>query len=227
VTYQKSPRARWWNRAITSKSSSTNIIKAAQRKGIGSTCGFVASPEVGPGVTVGTMQTGYPCAQDLKHQPHDSRPVPGARELWLRHVPLGTEHATYQERASVSPCAPWHIARHPPGKGFGVITCPEAPGPPLSEEARPCAGRLWRHHVTEAPGPPPSTAPVSPRVLWLQARLLVQEGSGAAMCPVALAPQVCPCIPKMSDIRLIMASSGTRCRQCIKCVCDKPYAAYG
>jgi hypothetical protein len=40
-------------------------------------------------------------------------------------------------------------------------------------------------------------------------------------------PLACPCISKMPDIRLIMASPGTRCRQRIKCVCDRSYAAYG
>jgi hypothetical protein len=84
------PRSQWWSRAITSKSSCTNIIKAAQGKGIGPTYGFVTSPEAGPGATIGTLQTGYPCAQDLKDQPHGSKPVPGARELWPRHVPRGT-----------------------------------------------------------------------------------------------------------------------------------------
>jgi hypothetical protein len=138
----------------------------------------------------------------------------------------------------VSPRAQWHRARHPPGKGSGVATCPEEPSPsPGRRGLRSChiphgsrpalyAGRLWRHHVTEAPGPPPSRAPVSPRVMWLQTRHLVWEGSGAATCPVALGPRMCSCVPKTSDTRLIMASPGTRCRQRIKYVCDRPYAAY-
>jgi hypothetical protein len=40
--------------------------------------------------------------------------------------------------------------------------------------------------VTEAPRPPSGRASVSPRVMWLQTRLLVQEGFGAVTCPVAL-----------------------------------------
>jgi hypothetical protein len=82
-------------------------------------------------------------------------------------------------------------------------------------------------HVTEALGPSPNRAPVSPCVMWLQTRLLVREGSGAATCPVALGPRACPGVPKMPDIRLIIASVGTRCRQHIKCVYDRPYVAYG
>jgi hypothetical protein len=161
------------------------------------------------------------------------------RGLRCCHVPHGTERATHQERAPVSPRASRHRARHPPGKGFGVVTCPETPSPSpgrrglwsrhVSHGFRPApyAVRLWRRHVTEASGPPPGRAPVSSHVLWLQTRLLMREGSGAATCPVALGPRACPCIPKTPDFRLIMTSSGTRCRQRIKCVCDKPYAARG
>jgi hypothetical protein len=201
---------------------------------------------------VGTLQTGYPCAQDLKDQPHDSRSVLGARRLWLRHVPRGTEHATRQKRALMSPCAPWHRACHPPGKGSCVAMCLEAPCAPLARRGPRCyhvpqgtepipgrrrlrshhtphgsrpapyAGRLERRHVTKAPGPPPDRAPVPRRVLWLQTCFLVCEGSGAAMCRVALGPWVYPSIPKTLDIRPIMASLGTRCRQRIKCICDRP-----
>jgi hypothetical protein len=159
-------------------------------------------PEV---TSAGTLQTGYPCAQDLKDQPHGSRSVPGAKELWLRHVLRGIEHATRQKRAPVSPRAPWHRARHLPRKGSGVTTCPEAPcapparkglwcchvprgTEPITRQERapesprghiprgsrptPCAGRLLRRHMTEAPRPPLDGASVSPRVLWLHIRLL-------------------------------------------------------
>jgi hypothetical protein len=86
--------------------------KLHREKGIGPTCGFTASPEVGLGVTIGTLQTGYPYAQDLSLVPQrqtlhpagkgsgvtacrrSSRPTPGARERWHRHVPRGTGHAT-------------------------------------------------------------------------------------------------------------------------------------
>jgi hypothetical protein len=138
----------------------------------------------------------------------------------------------------VSPCAPRHRAHHPLGKGSGVTTWPEAPSPspgrkglrshhvPRGSRPAPCVGRLRCHHVTEAPGPPSGRAPVSPRVMWLQSYFLVQEGTGAAMCPVALDLRACSCVPKTLDTRLIMASPGTRCWQHIKCVCDRPYATY-
>jgi hypothetical protein len=153
-------------------------------------------------------------------------------------MPHGKERATHQERALVSPRAPGHHARHPLGKGSSVVTCPEAPSPspgrrglqshhvPYGSRPAPCARRLWRRHVTEASGPPPDRASVSPRVLWLQTHLLVQEDSRAATCPVALGLRACPCIPKMPEIRPIMVSSGTRCRQRIKCVCGRSNTAY-
>jgi hypothetical protein len=34
-------------------------------KDVGPTCGFAASPEVGPGDINGTLQTGYPCIHAL------------------------------------------------------------------------------------------------------------------------------------------------------------------
>jgi hypothetical protein len=62
--------------------------------------------------------------------------------------------------------------------------------------------------------------------MWLYTRLLVREGSGAATCLVDLDPRAYPCVPKMLDIRPIMASRDTWCRQRIKYVCDKSYTAY-
>jgi hypothetical protein len=73
--------------------------------------------------------------------PCGSRPASSARLIWHRYMHHGTGHFTRQERASilprvprlqtclpvrrdpVSPCAPWHRARHPTGEGSGVITC--------------------------------------------------------------------------------------------------------
>jgi hypothetical protein len=139
------------------------------------------------------------------------------------HVPHDTERATCQERASVSPCALRHRARHSLEEGFGVVTCPEAPSPslgrrrlhschvPRGSRPAPCAGRLWRYRVAEAPGPTPGRAQVTACVLWLQTRLMVREGSGAATCPVALGSRMYPCVPKTFDIRPIMASLGTWC----------------
>jgi hypothetical protein len=83
---------------------------------------------------------------------------------------------------------------------------------PRGSRPAPCSGKLWHHQVTEAPGPPPGRATVPACVMWLQTRLLVREGSGAITCLVALGPRVYLCIPKMPDIRPIMASLGTRCK---------------
>jgi hypothetical protein len=136
------------------------------------------------------------------------------------------------------PCAPRHRVCHPSGKVSDVATCPETliPTPnrrglqsrhvPRGSRTAPYVGRLWRRHVTKAPGPLLGKAPVSPCVQWLQTRLLVKEGSGAATCPVALGLGACSCVLKTPDIRLIMVSPGTRSRQRIKCVCDMPYIVY-
>jgi hypothetical protein len=39
------------------------VDNRAGRRRVGPTCGFVASPEVDPGATIGTLQTGYPYIQ--------------------------------------------------------------------------------------------------------------------------------------------------------------------
>jgi hypothetical protein len=133
----------------------------------------------------------------------------------------------------------WCRARHPPGEGSDVATCPKAPSPspdrrrlkshhvPRGSRSPPYTGRLWRCHMTEESRPRLDRAPVPPCVMWLQTHLLVLEGSRATMCPVALDPRAYPCVRKMSDIRPMMASTCTRYRQRIKCICDRPYATYG
>jgi hypothetical protein len=170
--------------------------------------------------------------------PEAQNTPPARRGLRCLYVPYGIERATHQERALVRHVPPRHRVRHPSGKGSGVATCLEAPSPsprrrglqshhvPRGSRPAPYAGRLWCRHVIEAPGSPPRRAPVSPRVLWLQTHLLVWEDSGATTCPVALSPRAFPCVPKTPDIRLIMVSPGAQCSQRIKCVCDRPYAAY-
>jgi hypothetical protein len=82
------------------------LTKPCWEKGIGSTYGFTASPEVGPGATVSTLQTGYPRAQDLSRVPQRQTlhpvgkgssvaaaldPPPGAGGLWRHYVPCGSQ----------------------------------------------------------------------------------------------------------------------------------------
>jgi hypothetical protein len=80
--------------------------KLRRAKGISPTCGFTASPKVGPGANIGTLQTEYPCAQDLSlvplcqtpHPagegfgviacPHNSRPTPGAESSDIAMCPI-------------------------------------------------------------------------------------------------------------------------------------------
>jgi hypothetical protein len=170
--------------------------------------------------------------------PRGSRPALGVEELWHRHVPHGTGHATRQGRALMSPhiprlqtrsryeralpspratepatwqgrvpVSPWVPCLHTPlsvWEGSGVATCPVPLGPPPDREGLRC------HHVSCGPRPASwcGRAMASPRAPWLSAS------------------EACLCVPKAPDIRLIMASLGTRSRQRVKCVQDKPYAAY-
>jgi hypothetical protein len=96
----------------------------------------------------------------------------------------------------VSPRAPWHKAHHPPGKGFDVTTCPEAPCAPPSRKGLRCC------HVPR--GTEPIThqerASESPRALRLQVhplcrktlvsprdrdtRTIARQGSGITTYPV-------------------------------------------
>jgi hypothetical protein len=56
-----------WNQKCTTTSTDRRRVQDSRvgRRRVGPTRGFVASPEVGPGGTVGTLQTGYPYIQVL------------------------------------------------------------------------------------------------------------------------------------------------------------------
>jgi hypothetical protein len=173
--------------------------KVAQGKCIGPTCGFVASPEVGPRVTVGTLQTRYPCVQDLKDHPHDSRSVFGARGLWLHHMPRRIEHATHQKRAPVSPRAPWHRAHHPSGKGSGVATCPKAPCAPLIRKG------LQSRHVPRGSRSAPLRRKALASPHYRSTRTTARQVSGIATCFVAPDPP-----PGAGGLRSHHVPSGSR-----------------
>jgi hypothetical protein len=85
--------------------------KLRRAKGIGPTCGFTASPKVGPGATIGTLQTEYPCAQDLSLVPLCQTPHPAG------------------EGSSVIACP--RSSRPTPGaESSDIAMCPIAPGTP-------------------------------------------------------------------------------------------------
>jgi hypothetical protein len=215
VTCQKSPHAQWWSRANTSKSLGTNTIKSC------------AGKRYWPHLWVHRLSRGGPgghCRYPVDRVPLCTRFKRSAPWLQTR---------SWCQMALAPPRVPGNRARYLLEQGFGVATCPmaqsapparkgfwcrhvaEAPcTPPVRRRLRSrhvprgsrptlCSGRLCRHHMTEALGSPSDRALVLPRVLWLQTRLLVREGSGAATYP---------CVPKTSDIRPIMDSPGTRCR---------------
>jgi hypothetical protein len=150
VAYQKSSRARWWSHAITSKSSSTNIIKAAQGKCIGPTSGFITSPEVGPRGHYWYPADRVPLCTRLK------RPVP------RRQTPHPTGEGS---GAATCPHAPDPL---PVPESSCSTTCPVAQSTPPSRRGLRC------RHV------PRGTEPITgqeralepPHVSWLRARPL-------------------------------------------------------
>jgi hypothetical protein len=119
-----------------------------------------------------------------------------------RPAPLAT---TRQGRATVSPHVPQLQTRLPVREGSDVATCPVAPGPPPGREGLQC------HHMSydSIPASRCGRAMVPPHASWLSAS------------------EACPCIPKTSDIRLIMDSPSTQSKHRIKCIQDKSYAEYG
>jgi hypothetical protein len=114
-------------------------------------------------VTVGTLQTGYPYAQDLSQVQRHQTPHP-ARE--------GSDVAT----CPVTPGLP------PDEGGLRCQQCPAVSDLPSG------AGGLWRHGVSRGtrPASRQGRAPVSPCVPWFQTRLLVREGSSVTTWHMAL-----------------------------------------
>jgi hypothetical protein len=163
---------------------------------------------------------------------------PTRRGLRCHHVPHGIEHTTQQERAPVSP------------RARGTKRATRRERSPVLPRARSTEPVTRHERAPESPRASQLQArPMRRKALTLPrdrgTRTTAPQGSGIATCPVAPdtpsgaeglqsrhvpsgpQPQACPCIPKMPDIRLIVASPDMRCRQRIKCVCDRPYAAYG
>jgi hypothetical protein len=154
------------------------------------------------------------------------------------------------------PCVPWHRAHHPPGRSSDVTTCPEALSTPLVEKglrschvARGTKPITQQERALESPRasrlqahPLRGKAQPSPRDRGT--RTTASQGSGISTCPMAPDPPpgagglqsrhvpdgprplVCPCVLKMPDITLIMASPDTWCMHNIKYACDRLYAAY-
>jgi hypothetical protein len=130
-----------------------------REKGVSPTRGFVASPEVGAGATVGTLQTRYPPRTSCK-----SRRRAG-RALTRVHMSMTSAYATHPARAArVPPHLPW--CQLPP-PGSGQLGCRHVShGPSLS----PDSGKLRCCHAARGAG----------------SRILAQGSSGAATCPMEL-----------------------------------------
>jgi hypothetical protein len=148
---------------------------------------------------IGTLQTGYPYAQDLSRVPRRQTPPPGMGGLWRHHMSHGTR------------------PRLPAWVGSGVTACPMAPDPATRhgralasprvswhQTPPPDPGGLWRHHVSHGTKPHlparegsgvtmclMATYPTSRHGgLWRRhvPRLSTWEGSGITMCPMAPSP---------------------------------------
>jgi hypothetical protein len=112
-----------WHRTTTSKFQDTISRKAAREKDVDPTCGFAASPEVGPGTTIGTPQTGYPRVQAPSQDEGQDVPSRAPTCHWHRVMPpwhgqLGCRHIS---------CGTGFQALAPGSSG--AATCLEAPGP--------------------------------------------------------------------------------------------------
>jgi hypothetical protein len=158
------------------------------------------------GITMYSVAPGTPPDKEwlrCRHVSCGSRPASRCGRALAS--PRVTRPATRQGRAPVLPCVPRLQTHLPVWKSSGVATCPMPPGLPPDRKALRC-----RH-------------------MSCGSRLASQCGRALASSCASwlLASEACSCIPKVPDIRLIMASPGTQSRQRMKCVQNKPYAMYG
>jgi hypothetical protein len=112
-------------------------------KDVGLTRGFAASPMVGPGATVGTLRTGYPCVQ-ASSQDNDSRLLAGGSS-GAATCPCGSDfRLPARDSSEAATCPPgsgsrfpargssvaatWHLGsstHHLAHGSSGAATCPE------------------------------------------------------------------------------------------------------
>jgi hypothetical protein len=122
-----------------SESQHTKLKKAAWGKDIGPTRGFTASPRVGPGATVGTLRTGYPCVQAPSQDKGQGRlacprvwrpwlPPTDLGQLWGRHVsPVPASRLGAAPRPPPAPVAPSPTSRLGAALGPPCVTWALAP----------------------------------------------------------------------------------------------------
>jgi hypothetical protein len=96
-----SPRVCWQGRTTALKYQGTKFRKAAREKDVGPTHGFTASPKVGPGATIDTLQTGFPCIQALSWD--EGQDVRSCTPVCL--VTLAPD--SWLGAAPGPPCVPW------------------------------------------------------------------------------------------------------------------------
>jgi hypothetical protein len=158
-------RARWWNRTTASNLSSTNIIRAVQRKRYWPHLRVHCLSRSGPESHCQYPVDGVPPCTRLKSSPTAPDSAPGRKGLRCHRVFPRLQTRSWCWRALAPPRAPWHRARHSTGKGFGVAMCHAAPDPLPVREGSGVATCHRAHHpagkdssVTTcptAPNPPP------------------------------------------------------------------------
>jgi hypothetical protein len=170
--------------------------KGCMGKDVGPTRGFVASPEVGPGATVGTLRTGYPRVQAPSQ---DKR-----------------------QGGRACPCVP--RPRLPPLGSSGAAACPRNSGSRLPARGRsgattcPCGSSF---HLLVRGGSRAATC-----CLGSSTHLLAQGSSGAATCPedglykLQAIKQISPGDP------IIMIFIGAHARISFKALCNKGCSAH-
>jgi hypothetical protein len=125
-------------------------------KDVGPTRGFAASPGVGPGATVDTLKTRYPCVQALSQDERQDRRV-CSRVPWLR-LP------------------------HPGSGELRSCLVPHGPGSRLLDHG---SSRAAMCLMAPAPTTRPrGSSGTTKGPLGCSSRLLAQGNSGAALCPV-------------------------------------------
>jgi hypothetical protein len=84
------PRVHWQGCTTALKYQDTKFRKAAREKDVDPTCGLSASPEVGPGATVGTLQVGYSHVQALSQDEGKDVHSHAPTRPWHRVMPPNT-----------------------------------------------------------------------------------------------------------------------------------------
>jgi hypothetical protein len=142
------------------------LEKLHWEKDVGPTCGFTASPEVGPGATIGTLHTGFPrvhaSGQDKRHgmHPHATTCHHGTGTCY---VSKAQDPSPPPRRALALPCAQRLRTPTPSRRGLALPRVPQHRTPFR------CYEGIQQRHASFGfgPHPPQWWDPVLSHVPWL------------------------------------------------------------